>query len=141
METKRHIYKSVYLLTLTYESESYIMLDKQASRITAAKFVRSAVGKTRRFEVMELKTTLKSRQLKYFCHVCCKGDEIEPKKVLEAQPSGKIPRGRPRISYHENIQRIGKKKRQNNRGSMTLIRTQRGRQRRRSNQERIQLQL
>lgn len=50
METKKHIYKSVYLPTLTYVSESWIMLDKQANRITAAemKFLRRAVGKTRR---------------------------------------------------------------------------------------------
>lgn len=123
VETKRHVYKSVYLPTLIYGSESWVMLDKQTSRITAAemRFLRRAVGKTRRdrirneqirelFEVTELRKTIETRQLKWFGHVCRMEDEREPRKVLEARPTGKRPRGRPRISYQENIQRIGGKR-------------------------------
>lgn len=36
-------------------------------------------------------------------------EDMEPIKVLEAQPTGKISRGRPRGLYQEFIQRIGGK--------------------------------
>lgn len=121
-ETKLHIYKSVYLPTLTYGSESWIMLDKQVSRITGAemRYLRRVVGKTRRDHVRNeriraelktpaLKNILEKRQLKWFGHVCRMSEDREPRKVMEARPTGRRPRGRPRILYEDYIQRIGGK--------------------------------
>ena len=122
-KTKMHVYKSVYLPTLTYGGESWTMLDRHSSRITAAemRFLRRSVGRTRRdrirnesireqLGVAELKTTLERRQLQWFGHVCRMNENLNPIRILEARPTGRRPRGRPRLTFQDYIQRIGCKR-------------------------------
>lgn len=117
-ETKLHLYKSVYLPTLTYGAESWPLQDKHKSKMTAAemKYLRRVVGRTKRDRVRNTTTreelhleplvdTLQKRQLKWYGHVVRMGEERIPRKVFEARREGKRGRGRPRLTWMDTIRR------------------------------------
>lgn len=118
-DVKLHIFKSVYLPILLYGAESWIMTDRQKSRVTAAemKFLRRIAGKTRRdcirneriredLDVAPVMEVLETRQLKWFGHVIRMEDHRDPLKTMEYVPEGGRPRGRPRISYLDYMNRL-----------------------------------
>lgn len=122
-QVKLHIFKAVFLPTLLYGSESLVTLDRNMSRMTAIemKYLRRVAGKTRRDRIRNdtireqlaippLKATFHKRQLKWFGHVCRMQENRDPRKIMEARPTGKRPRGRPRILYNEHITRLGREK-------------------------------
>lgn len=120
---KLHIFKAVYLPTLLYGSESWVPLDRHMSRIQAAemKYLRRMAGRTRRdrirnekirqdLGVSDVKHALEKRQLRWFGHVCRMNEDRDPRKFLEARPTGGRPRGRPRIAWTKHISRLGQKR-------------------------------
>jgi hypothetical protein len=57
-----------------------------------------------------IENRLVKRQLKWYGHVVRMGEERKPKQFLEARPEGRRPRGRPRKSYEDGIEEIGRRK-------------------------------
>lgn len=80
------------------------------------RYLRSVAGKIIRkndlerirgkLKISPLKTTPEKRQFKLFGHVCRKCEGQEPRKVIEVRPTGKRPRGSPKILYQECIEMI-----------------------------------
>jgi hypothetical protein len=92
---------------------------KEISRIKAAemKCVRRIAGKTRRDRIRNeriredlgqegIENKLIKRQLKWYGHVVRMGEDRKPKQFCEARPEG----GRPRKSYEDRIEEIGRRK-------------------------------
>jgi hypothetical protein len=50
------------------------------------------------------------RQLKWYGHVVRMEEDRKPKQFCEARPEGGRPRGRPRKSYEDRIEEIGRRK-------------------------------
>lgn len=136
---KLHIFKSVYLPILLYGAESWILTDRQGSRITAAemKFLRRTAGKTRRdcvrnerirqeLEIIPLKELLETRQLKWYGHVVRMDDHRDPLKTMEYVPDGRRPRGRPRVSYLEYVEKLCKARGKDLRQARNLARNRDG---------------
>lgn len=111
---KIHIFKAIYLPTILYGSGSWVLLEKLKSRIVALemKYLRRVVSRTRRdhirnsrireeLEVNPLTEMLEKRQLKWFGHVCWMDEDRGPRNFFEARPTGKRPRGRPRMSWRD----------------------------------------
>jgi hypothetical protein len=104
-------------------SESWPARGKEISRINAAKMkcVRRIAGETRRDSIRNeriredlrqegIENRLVKRQLKWYGHVVRVGEERKPKQILEARREGRRPRGRPRKSYEDRIEEIGRRK-------------------------------
>jgi hypothetical protein len=103
---------------LLYGSESWPARSKEISRInsTEMKCFRRIAGKTRRDRVHNeriredlgqegIENRLVKRQLKWYRHMVRMGEERKPKQFLEART-----RGRPRKSYEDGIEEIGRRK-------------------------------
>lgn len=118
-KTKIHLYKTIYTPTLTYGAESWTMIDKHKSMVTAAemKYLRKVQGKTRRdrvrnksirdeLDLRPLVDEIEEKQLNWYGHLVRMRNERIPKKMLEMRPDGKRARGRPRIQWEENIRRM-----------------------------------
>jgi hypothetical protein len=104
-------------------SESWPARGKEISRINSAemKCFQRIAGKTRRDSIRNegiredleqegIENRLVKRQLKWYWHVVRMGEERKPKQFLEAKPEGRRPRGRPRKSYEDGIEDIGRRK-------------------------------
>lgn len=120
-ETKIVLFKTIFLPVLMYGAESWTVLDKHVSKITAVemRYLRRVLGKTRRdrwrnervreeLKVRPVKQVLEERQLKWFGHVCRMGDDRKAKWCMEARPEGRRPRGRPRLMYLDYMERLGR---------------------------------
>jgi hypothetical protein len=57
-----------------------------------------------------IENRLVKRQLKLHGHVVRMEEERKPKQFLKARPEGRRPRGRPRKSYEDGIEEIGRRK-------------------------------
>nr|XP_014284774.1 uncharacterized protein LOC106686136 [Halyomorpha halys] len=123
---KVHIFKTLYLPTLLYESESWVPLDKHLSRVTAIemRYLRRVAGRTRRDRIrnertrqdvgtVSIKDTIEKRQLRWFGYLCQMSEGRDPRKYSEARSTGKLPRGRPRIEWRDYISRVGEKRGKN----------------------------
>ena len=108
ISAKLSIFKSVYVLILTYGHKCWITNEKARSRIQAVKmgFLRRISGLTlldkiksadiREFLNMEsLLLRLERSQLRLYGHVTRKYQERTPKKLLRSTPIGRRPKGRP----------------------------------------------
>jgi hypothetical protein len=85
------------------------------------KCFRRIAGKTRRDGIRNeriredlgqegIENRLVKRKLKWYGHVVRMGEERKPKQFLEARREGRRPRGRPRKSYEDGIEEIGRRK-------------------------------
>jgi hypothetical protein len=122
-KTKLKVYRTVMGPSLLYGSESWPARGKEISRINAAKMkcFRRIAGKTRQDRICNeriredlgqegIENRLVKRQLKWYGHVVRMGEGRKPKQFLEARPEGGRPRGRPRKSYEDGIEEIGRRK-------------------------------
>lgn len=122
-ETKLHLYKTIYVPTLTYGAESWPLQDKHKSRITAAemRYLRRIVGRTRRDRVRNVTTreeleteplveTIQRKQLRWYGHVVRMREERLPRKIMEARREGKRRRGRPRLTWLDTIKNMVERK-------------------------------
>jgi hypothetical protein len=119
-KTKMAIYSSTYIPTLLYESESWVITDKQKQDIQTAemKYLRRVIGKTRRDKIRNemirmnlgiqpLHNKMEQAQLRWFGHLNRMDEEKLTKQVWEARTEElgmKRPRGRPRRTWNDNIQ-------------------------------------
>ena len=117
------IYKSVYQPTLTYGCETWARTSKIDSQVVAAemKFLRRTINKTRKDRIRNTQVReetgrrsvteyIEEKQLKWYGHVKRMGMERIVRKSIEAKEWGKRTRGRPRVTWIDNIEKYGKER-------------------------------
>ena len=115
-KAKLSIYRSIFVPTLTYGHEGWVMTERTRSRIQAAKmgFLRRVAGVSLRDRVrssaireglrVEPLLLCKERsQLRWFGHLVRMPPGRIPGEVLQARPGGRRPQGRPRTRWRDYI--------------------------------------
>ena len=115
-KAKLSVYRAIFVPTLTYGHEVWVMTERIRSRIQAAEmsFLRRVAGVSlrdrvrssvirERLGVEPLLLHLERSQLRWFGHLVRMPPERLPREVLEACPTGKRPRGRPRARWKDYI--------------------------------------
>uniref|UniRef100_A0A3Q3XBL8 RING-type domain-containing protein n=1 Tax=Mola mola TaxID=94237 RepID=A0A3Q3XBL8_MOLML len=118
-KAKLSIYRSIYVPTLTYGHELWVVTERMRSRIQAAEmsFLRRVAGLSLRdrvrstdireeLRVEPLLLRVERSQLRWFGHLGRMPPGRLPGEVLRACPSGRRPRGRPRTSWRDYISRL-----------------------------------
>ncbi|KAK3566641.1 hypothetical protein QTP86_001840 [Hemibagrus guttatus] len=116
---KLSIYQSIYIPTLTYGHELWVMTERVRSRIQAAEmsFLRRVAGRSLRdrgrssvtreeLGVEPLLLHIKRGQLRWLGHLFRMPPGRLPGEVFRACPTGKRPRGRPRTRWRDYVFRL-----------------------------------
>ena len=109
-DAEMRIYKTVFVPTLLYATESVTILDKHKNRMQASemKYLRKVTGKTRRDQIRNttirnqlkqesVEVLMEKRTLRWYGHAGRMDLERRPKLVLEARPERGRGRGRRRL--------------------------------------------
>ncbi|KAJ8012365.1 hypothetical protein DPEC_G00041950 [Dallia pectoralis] len=115
-KAKLSIYRSIFVPTLTYGHESWVMTERTRSRVQAAEmgFLRKVAGLSLRDRVRSsvireelgvepLLLCIERSQLRWFGHLVRMPPGRLPKEVFQARPAGRRPRGRPRTRWRDYI--------------------------------------
>uniref|UniRef100_A0AAQ4R3P6 Reverse transcriptase domain-containing protein n=1 Tax=Gasterosteus aculeatus aculeatus TaxID=481459 RepID=A0AAQ4R3P6_GASAC len=115
-KAKLSIYRSIFVPTLTYGHEGWVMTERTRSRVQAAKmgFLRRVAGVSLRDRVRSsaireelgvepLLLCVERSQLRWFGHLVRMPPGRLPREVFQARPAGKRPRGRPRTRWRDYI--------------------------------------
>ena len=118
-ETKLQVYNTVFIPTLTYGSESWVIDTKTESRITASemRYLRKVKGVTKRerirnknireeLKVKPLNKYIETRALRWMGHVTRMDSSRLPKRVMEARPYGNRGKGRPRVEWEDHVKKL-----------------------------------
>ncbi|KAK3525946.1 hypothetical protein QTP70_011037 [Hemibagrus guttatus] len=118
-KVKLSIYQSVYVPTLTYGHELWVMTERVTSRIQAAEmsFLHKVAGCSLRDRVRSSVTReelgveplllhIKRGQLRWLGHLFRMPPGRLPGEVFRACPTGKRPRGRPRTRWRDYVSRL-----------------------------------
>ncbi len=118
-KAKLSIYRSIYVPTLTYGHELWVMTERTRSRIQAAEmsFFRRVAGRSLRDRVRSSVTReelrveplllhIKKGQLRWLEHLFRMPPGRLPGKVFRARPTGRRPRGRPRTRWRNYVSRL-----------------------------------
>ncbi|KAK3525927.1 hypothetical protein QTP70_010995 [Hemibagrus guttatus] len=118
-KAKLSIYQSIYVPTLTYGHELWVMTERVRSRIQAAKmsFLRRVAGHSLRDRVRSSVTReelgveplllhIERGQLRWLGHLFRMPPGHLPGEVFCACPTGKRPRGRPRTCWRDYVFRL-----------------------------------
>ncbi|KAK3547092.1 hypothetical protein QTP86_011400 [Hemibagrus guttatus] len=118
-KAKLSIYQSIYIPTLTYGHEFWVMTERVRSRIQAAEmsFLRRVAGRSLRDRVRSSVTReelgvellllhIKRGQLRWLGHLFRMPPGRLPGEVFRACPTGKRPRGRPRTRWRDYVSRL-----------------------------------
>jgi hypothetical protein len=118
-KAKISVYKTIFYPTLTYGHELWVMTERIRSRVEAAemRFLRRAAGLTlwdrvlsstirANLHVEPLLLWLERSQLRWLGHVLRQPQERLVQRVFHAQPVGKRPVGRPRMSWRKYMARL-----------------------------------
>ena len=113
------IYRSIYVPTLTYGHELWVMTERTRSRIQAAEmsFLRRVAGLSlrdrvrssdirERLRVEPLLLHVERSQLRWLGHLVRMPPGRLPLEVFRACPSGRRPRGRPRTRWRDYISQL-----------------------------------
>ena len=119
VKAKLSIYRSIYVPTLTYGHELWVVTERTRSRIQAAEmsFLRRVAGLSLRdrvrssairegLRVEPLLLHIERSQLRWFGHLTRMPPGRLPGKVFRACPAGRRPRGRPRTRWRDYISRL-----------------------------------
>ena len=115
-KAKLSIYRSIFIPTLTYGHEGWIMTKRTRSRIQVVKmdFLRKVAGVSLRDRVRSsaireglgvepLLICIERSQLRWFGHLVRMPPGRIPREVFQARPAGRRPRGRPRTRWRDYI--------------------------------------
>uniref|UniRef100_A0A671UNG7 Reverse transcriptase domain-containing protein n=2 Tax=Sparus aurata TaxID=8175 RepID=A0A671UNG7_SPAAU len=118
-KAKLSIYQSIYVPTLTYGHELWVMTERIRSRIQAAEmsFLRRVAGRSLRDRVKSSVTREELRveplllhiersQLRWLGHLFRMPPGRLPREVFLACPSGRRPRGRPRTRWCDYVAQL-----------------------------------
>ncbi|KAK3513978.1 hypothetical protein QTP70_000706 [Hemibagrus guttatus] len=118
-KVKLSIYQSIYVPTLTYGHELWVMTERVRSRIQAAEmsFLRTVAGRSLRDRVRSSVTReelgveplllhIERGQLRWLGHLFRMPPRRLPGEVFRACPTGKRPRGRPRTHWRDYVSRL-----------------------------------
>ncbi|CAM4686329.1 unnamed protein product [Leuciscus chuanchicus] len=118
-KAKLSIYRSIYVPTLTYGHELWVMTERTRSRIQAAEmsFLRRVAGRSLRDRVRSSVTREELRveplllhiergQLRWLGHLFRMPPGRLPGKAFRARPTGRRPRGRPRTRWRDYVSRL-----------------------------------
>ncbi|KAK3521504.1 hypothetical protein QTP70_007969 [Hemibagrus guttatus] len=118
-KAKLSIYQSIYVPTLTYGHELWVMTERVRSRIQAAEmsFLHRVVGPSLRDSVSSSVTReelgveplllhIERGQLRWLGHLFRMPPGRLPGEVFQACPTGKRPRGRPRTRWRDSVSRL-----------------------------------
>ena len=118
-KAKISVFKSIYIPTLTYGHELWVMTERMRSRVQAAemRFLRRVAGVTlldrvRNTAIREdlgvepLLLRIERSQLRWLGHVLRMPPERLVKQVLLSNPVGTRPRGRPRRRWKDQVSQI-----------------------------------
>ncbi|KAK3575581.1 hypothetical protein QTP86_030516 [Hemibagrus guttatus] len=118
-KAKLSIYQSIYVPTLTYGHELWVMTERVRSRIQAAEmsFLRRVAGRSLRDRVRSSVTReelgvellllhIERGQLRWLGHLFRMPPGRLPGEVFRACPTGKRPRGRPRTRWRDYVFRL-----------------------------------
>ncbi|KAK3561572.1 hypothetical protein QTP86_010655 [Hemibagrus guttatus] len=118
-KVKLSIYQSIYVPTLTYGHELWVMTERVRSRIQAAEmsFLRRVAGRSLRDRVRSSVTReelgveplllhIERGQLRWLGHLFRMPLGRLPGEVFRACPTGKRPRGRPRTRWRDYVFRL-----------------------------------
>ncbi|KAK3522919.1 hypothetical protein QTP86_008224 [Hemibagrus guttatus] len=118
-KAKLSIYQSIYVSTLTYGHELWVMTERVRSRIQAAEmsFLRRMAGRSLRdrlrssvtreeLGVEPLLLHIKRGQLRWLGHLFWMPLGRLPGEVFRACPTGKRPQGRPRTRWRDYVSRL-----------------------------------
>ncbi|KAK3512527.1 hypothetical protein QTP70_015639 [Hemibagrus guttatus] len=118
-KAKLSIYQSIYVPTLTYGHELWVMTKRVRSQIQAAKmsFLRRVAGRSLRDRVRSSVTWeelgveplllhIERGQLRWLGHLFRMPPGRLPGEVFRACPTGKRPRGRPRTRWRDYVSRL-----------------------------------
>ncbi|KAK3559081.1 hypothetical protein QTP86_002998 [Hemibagrus guttatus] len=118
-KAKLSIYQSIYVPTLTYDHELWVMTKRVRSRIQAAEmsFLRRVVGRSLRDRVRSSVTQeelgveplllhIERGQLRWLGHLFRMPPGRLPGEVFRACPTGKRPRGRPRTRWRDYVSQL-----------------------------------
>ena len=113
-EAKLAIYRSIYVPTLTYGHELWVLTERTRSRVQAAemRFLRRVAGRSllervrstdtrAELAVEPLLLQVERGQMRWLGHVLRMGEDRLVRRVLDAQHVGPRPRGRPRIRWRD----------------------------------------
>ncbi|KAI3360279.1 hypothetical protein L3Q82_014587 [Scortum barcoo] len=118
-KAKLSIYRSIYVPTLTYGHELWVMTERTRSRIQAAEmsFLRRVAGRSLRDRVRSSVTReelgveplllhIERSQLRWPGHLFRMPPGRLPREVFQACPTGRRPRGRPRTRWRDYVSRL-----------------------------------
>ncbi|XP_048009164.1 uncharacterized protein LOC125243494 [Megalobrama amblycephala] len=118
-EAKLSIYWSIYIPTLTYGHELWVMTERMRSRIQAVEmsFLRRVAGRSLRDRVRSSVTQEELRveplllhiersQLRWLGHLFRMPPGRLPGEVFRACPTGRRPQGRPRARWRDYVSRL-----------------------------------
>ena len=113
------VYRSIFVPTLTYGHELWVVTERTRSRIQAAEmgFLRRVAGLSlrdrvrssvirERLKVEPLLLRIERSQLRWFGHLVRMPPGRLPGEVFWACPTGRRPRGRPRTRWRDYISRL-----------------------------------
>ena len=115
-KTKKSIFNAIYCPILIYGSESWTLDTRDKSRLQATemKFLRRAIGKTKRDKIRNtrireeintesLESKMEKNKLRWFGHINRMEESRIPKQILECKQQGKQHRGRPKKTWLDSI--------------------------------------
>ncbi|KAK7944758.1 hypothetical protein WMY93_000486 [Mugilogobius chulae] len=118
-KAKLSIYRSIYVPTLTYGHELWVMTERKRSRIQAVEmsFLRRVAGRSLRDRVRSSVTReelgveplllhVERGQLRWLGHLYRMPPGRLPGEVFRACPTGRRPRGRPRTRWRDYVSRL-----------------------------------
>ncbi|KAK7881170.1 hypothetical protein WMY93_029579 [Mugilogobius chulae] len=118
-KAKLSIYRSIYVPTLTYGHELWVMTERTRSRIQAVEmsFLRRVAGRSLRDKVRSSVTReelgveplllhVERGQLRWLGHLYRMPPGRLPGEVFRACPTGRRPRGRPRTRWRDYVSRL-----------------------------------
>ncbi len=118
-KAKLSIYRSIYVPTLTYGHELWVMTERTRSRTQAAEmsFLRRVAGRSLRDRVRSSVTREELRveplllhiergQLRWLGYLFRMPPGRLPGKVFRARPTGRRPQGRPRTRWRDYVSRL-----------------------------------